>query len=124
MNGDKKVGAGENEVPPALSSREALAQRDAILEGKGVLSDARVYLSGPMDFVASREDEKRNGWRTRVGEFMHDRFNTVVYDPWNKPTVMGMPEYGKEDEFSNKKRAKWTFDNNPRDARLRVQLCG
>src|SRR5260221_14762134 len=31
------------------------------------LRGARVYLSGPMDFVASRADEKKLGWRNRIG---------------------------------------------------------
>ena len=34
------------------------------------LSGARVYLSGPMDFVASRANEKKLGWRNRVGDFL------------------------------------------------------
>ena len=33
---------------------------------QGLLDGARVYLSGPMDFVASREEEMKNGWRTRL----------------------------------------------------------
>ena len=36
----------------------------------GLLRDARVYLSGPMDFVASRAAEKATGWRTRIGQFL------------------------------------------------------
>ena len=32
------------------------------------LQGARVYLSGPMDFVASRATEKKFGWRNRVGD--------------------------------------------------------
>jgi hypothetical protein len=39
-------------------------------DGTGLLSGARVYLSGPMDFVASREEEKKFGWRARIGEFL------------------------------------------------------
>jgi hypothetical protein len=30
-----------------------------------LLDGARVYLSGPMDFVASREQEMKHGWRSR-----------------------------------------------------------
>jgi hypothetical protein len=30
-----------------------------------LLQGARVYLSGPMDFVASRAAEKHSGWRNR-----------------------------------------------------------
>ncbi len=36
----------------------------------GFLRNTRAYLSGPMDFVASRAEEKRSGWRVRVGEFL------------------------------------------------------
>jgi hypothetical protein len=36
----------------------------------GLLHGARVYLSGPMDFVANREDEKTNGWRARIGNVL------------------------------------------------------
>jgi len=32
----------------------------------GLLRGARVYLSGPMDFVASRAAEKQFGWRNRM----------------------------------------------------------
>ena len=60
------------------------------------LLGARVYLSGPMDFVASRADEKKLGWRNRVGDFLKS-FGSVVFDPWFKPAVRGMDEYGLED---------------------------
>ena len=60
-----------------------------------LLKGARVYLSGPMDFVASREDEMRFGWRSRVGKFLRD-LGAVVFDPWDKPEVRGLYEYGRE----------------------------
>ncbi|EPX56880.1 hypothetical protein D187_007316 [Cystobacter fuscus DSM 2262] len=101
--------------------QKALAERTKSLAGK-LLAEARVYLSGPMDFVASRAEEKRNGWRTRVGEFLTKRFRTTVYDPWNKPEVMGMPHYGKEDEFSARRRENWTFEDTEEGARARAQL--
>jgi hypothetical protein len=44
---------------------------------QGLLHDARVYLSGPMDFVASRAVEKATGWRNRVGEFLRPRTNVT-----------------------------------------------
>jgi hypothetical protein len=49
-----------------------------------------------MDFVASRAEEKKFGWRVRVGEFLRS-FGATVFDPWNKPKVRGLHEYGKED---------------------------
>ena len=37
-----------------------------------LLEGTRVYLSGPMDFVASRREEMKYGWRTRVGDALAD----------------------------------------------------
>jgi hypothetical protein len=101
----------------------ALEARSKTLEEKGnVLEDATVYLSGPMDFVASREEEKKNGWRNRIGQFLR-KYGVTVYDPWNKPQVTGMPHYGKEDEFSNQKRERWTFADSAEADRTRAELC-
>lgn len=109
--------------PPVMSSEEALALRsESLKRTEHILRGARVYLSGPMDFVASREEEKRNGWRTRVGEFLR-AMGTVVYDPWNKPVVVGMPEYGKEDELTANEREKWSFEDGPEGDRTRARLC-
>ena len=62
----------------------------------GLLTGARVYLSGPMDFVASRTAEKQFGWRNRVSQFLQT-MGTTVFDPWFKPDVRGLHEYGRED---------------------------
>ncbi|MDD5677044.1 MAG: hypothetical protein PHW60_03510 [Kiritimatiellae bacterium] len=100
----------------------ALLERSKELkETCNILSGARVYLSGPMDFVASRAREKKFGWRNRIGEFLR-RHDTVVYDPWSKPTVIGMPYYGKEDEFTLAKREKWTFGSREKDHRTREEV--
>ena len=57
--------------------------------GKGdLLRGARVYLSGPMDFVASRAAEKQSGWRNRVSQFLQG-MGVTVFDPWFKPDVRG-----------------------------------
>ena len=53
------------------------------------LRGARIYLSGPMDFVASRAAEKTTGWRNRVGDFLRS-FGAIVFDPWFKPAVRGL----------------------------------
>jgi hypothetical protein len=45
-----------------------------------LLRDARVYLSGPMDFVASREAEKKFGWRNRVNNFLRV-IGSTLFDP-------------------------------------------
>jgi hypothetical protein len=73
-----------------------------------LLRDARVYLSGPMDFVASRADEKKFGWRNRVGEFLR-RFGVTVFDPWTKPEIRGLHEFGREDEKTTEQRDVWTY---------------
>jgi hypothetical protein len=73
-----------------------------------LLRDARVYLSGPMDFVASRASEKKTGWRNRVGEFLR-RLGVTVFDPWVKPEVRGLYQYGREDDQDSPPRGRWTF---------------
>jgi hypothetical protein len=98
---------------------EAVKNDDKV---SGILDRARVYLSGPMDFVKSREDEKRFGWRTRVSQFLQ-RYGTTVFDPWNKPNVAGMPHYGKEDEFTIKVRQEWTFTDDDKGRATRDRLC-
>ena len=90
---------------------------------EGLLSGARVYLSGPMDFVASRADEKKNGWRARIGQVLRD-FGAIVFDPWNKPEVRGIHEYGKEGVDTASARASWTFEDSPDGARTRAKLTG
>jgi hypothetical protein len=89
----------------------------------GLLRGARVYLSGPMDFVASRAAEKKFGWRNRVGEFLR-RMGVTVFDPWNKPEVRGLYEYGREDEKTTETRKLWTFDDSPAGAEARARCSG
>ncbi|MEO8440702.1 MAG: hypothetical protein ABI540_10845 [Spartobacteria bacterium] len=72
------------------------------------LRGARVYLSGPMDFVASRADEKKLGWRNRIGDFLHAH-GAIVFDPWLKPGVRGAQKYGLEDINTIDVREEWTF---------------
>ncbi len=113
--------AKDSQIVRSSSLRQtALADRSEALKGK-VLSGARVYLSGPMDFVASREEEKENGWRNRISQFL-SQFGTTVFDPWNKPRVAGMPHYGEESVDSNKARDKWTFEDSEQGDRKRAKL--
>jgi hypothetical protein len=86
------------------------------------LKNTRVYLSGPMDFVASRAEEKKFGWRVRVGEFLRS-FGATVFDPWNKPKVRGLHEYGKEDVATIKLREKWTFEASEEGAQDRAECA-
>jgi hypothetical protein len=89
----------------------------------GLLKGARVYLSGPMDFVASRAVEKRFGWRNRVSEFLQAR-GTTVFDPWFKPDVRGLHEYGREDEKSGEIiRKEWTYQGGRKGARARARCA-
>jgi hypothetical protein len=92
------------------------------LQDNGLLSDARVYLSGPMDFVASREDEKEHGWRNRIGEFLK-AMGVTVFDPWFKPEVRGLHEYGVEGETTTQQRQYWTFEPGPEGAKARSLLA-
>ena len=75
-----------------------------------LLQGARVYLSGPMDFVASRAAEKQFGWRNRVSQFLQE-MGVTVFDPWFKPDVRGLHEYGREDVKSGERiRKRWTYE--------------
>ncbi len=90
---------------------------------RAFLAGTRVYLSGPMDFVASRAAEQKHGWRSRVGEFLR-RFGATVFDPWNKPAVRGLHEYGREDAGSTDARERWTFEESVAGARTRAKCTG
>ena len=87
-----------------------------------LLRDARVYLSGPMDFVASREAEKRFGWRNSVGEFLRE-LGVTVFDPWFKPQIRGIAEYGREDETTAQVRDRWTFESTEEGAKARADCA-
>ncbi len=75
-----------------------------------------------MDFVASRELEKRQGWRTRIKAFLEQR-GVTVFDPWEKPRIRGLFEYGKEDAKSLRERERWTFEPSARGAATRAELA-
>jgi hypothetical protein len=88
-----------------------------------LLSGARVYLSGPMDFVVSREQEKKFGWRTRVGQFLQ-AFGVTVFDPWNKPETQGLIGYGREGVNTDQIREGWTFARGAEGAEKRAKITG
>jgi hypothetical protein len=88
----------------------------------GHLNNSRAYLSGPMDFVASRAEEKKNGWRVRVGQFLQS-LGVTVFDPWQKPKVRGLHEYGIEDVKSTQSRDNWSFDDTREAAKVRSQCA-
>jgi len=84
-----------------------------------LLEGARVYLSGPMDFVASRAHEKHFGWRNRVSEFLQ-AMGVTVFDPWFKPDVRGLHEYGREDVKSGERiKNRWTYEGDRKGAQAR-----
>ncbi len=104
------------------SNRSLLRSRAEALQKRGhILDSATVYLSGPMDFVANRAEEKAKGWRTRISQFLQS-YGTTVYDPWNKPEVSGMPHFGKEDEFTVNQRDRWTYDPSKEGSKTREDL--
>jgi hypothetical protein len=74
-----------------------------------LLRDTRVYLSGPMDFVASRANEKQHGWRHRLSDFLR-QMGVIVFDPWFKPEVRGLHEYGREGDTTDQDRDRWSFE--------------
>lgn len=90
--------------------------------GKNLLQGARAYLSGPMDFVASRAHEKKYGWRTRVSVFLA-HYGVTVFDPWHKPQVRGLQAYGEEDIKTIDTRETWSFEPSPAGAAARAQCA-
>ncbi len=85
-----------------------------------MLQGARVYLSGPMDFVASRAAEKKLGWRNRIGDLL-ESMGVTVFDPWYKPSVRGLHEYGRENEVSTRRiRQRWSYAGGARGAEARA----
>lgn len=85
-----------------------------------LLQGARVYLSGPMDFVASRAAEKQFGWRNRVSQFLQE-MGVTVFDPWFKPDVRGLHEYGREDIKSGERiKQRWTYAGGKSGAQARA----
>lgn len=84
-----------------------------------LLRSARVYLSGPMDFVADREEERRTGWRTRISIALK-KMGVTVFDPWIKPGIRGVQDYGREDEADSVARRKWSFADDAEGAKARA----
>jgi hypothetical protein len=72
-----------------------------------------------MDFVASRTAEKKFGWRNRVSQFLQ-MMGVTVFDPWFKPDVRGLHEYGREDVKSGEGiRERWTYAGGKKGAEAR-----
>lgn len=75
-----------------------------------------------MDFVASRADEKKLGWRNRVSDFLREK-GAIVFDPWFKPEVRGAWQYGLEDIHTIDLRAEWTFEQGQTGDEKRAQCA-
>jgi hypothetical protein len=88
-----------------------------------LLNGSTVYLSGPMDFVVSRDEEATVGWRSRITDVL-EAWGVRVFDPWFKPAVRNLGRYGLEDETSTDARKDWVFDDDPDGARTRSRLSG
>jgi hypothetical protein len=88
-----------------------------------ILKGSRAYLSGPMDFVASRANEKKFGWRNRVGEFLQ-KLGVTVFDPWSKPQVRALHDYGQEGVNTSEIRQSWTFESDKVAAEARARISG
>jgi hypothetical protein len=76
-----------------------------------------------MDFVASRQTEKESGWRNRVGDFLR-KLGVTVLDPWFKPEVRGLHEYGREGVDTTNIRDKWTYEQGRAGAEIRARISG
>lgn len=100
-----------------------MAKKKQARKQSELLRGTRVYLSGPMDFVASREYEKEYGWRNRMDEFLRN-FGVTVFNPWNKPDVRGLHEYGREDIATVGIKERWTFADSPKGAEDRAYCSG
>jgi hypothetical protein len=73
-----------------------------------------------MDFVASRADERNEGWRNRVSRFLTS-FGTTVFDPWSKPLVRGFSKYGLQGGETRDFHGAWTFRRGPQGAAARAR---
>ena len=72
-----------------------------------------------MDFVASRAVERHYGWRNRITDFL-ETLEVTVFDPWFKPEVRGLHEYGREDDASVERiRRRWSCAPGRRGAQAR-----
>jgi hypothetical protein len=114
-------------MPSKKTPRKSRARRQSASKRpphrrRDLLQGARVYLSGPMDFVASRAAEQKFGWRNRVSEFL-SRLGVTVFDPWFKPEVRGFHEYGLESEQSTEGRDRWTFRSGKEGAAARASCA-
>ncbi len=89
---------------------------------RNLLNGARAYLSGPMDFVASRAHERDFGWRNRTRQFLA-HYGVTVFNPWQKPQVRGLGAFGEEDQRNSEFARLWTFEPGPAGAKARAEVA-
>ncbi len=63
------------------------------------------------------------GWRSRIGTYLTQK-GCVVFDPWRKPEVRGLQEYGREGVDTTAIREQWTFEDSRQAARKRSRITG
>lgn len=85
----------------------------------GLLDRARIYLSGPMYYGGEADGEGEGGWRTRITDFL-ETHGATVFNPWQKPQVRGLGDYGREGDMGQPYRDRWTFDDSHEDAIARA----
>src|SRR5262249_34823928 len=52
-----------------------------------------------------------------------ERMGVTVFDPWEKPEVRGMHEYGREGEGTTDLRKGWTYERGEAGAKKRAQIA-
>lgn len=84
------------------------------------LRNTRAYLSGPMGFIHSRQEDKELGWRSRLSQCLQDLTVTVL-NPWHKPEIRGLVTYGKEDVAHI--NSHWSFANDKTGDKTRAECA-
>jgi hypothetical protein len=87
-----------------------------------LLNGARVYLSGPMYFGGSQHSGTDEGWRYRVTEVLEDH-GATVFNPWRKPIVRGLGNYGREGEQNQPYRERFGYDDTDEGAAGRAHCA-
>jgi len=55
--------------------------------------------------------------------YTFQELGVTVFDPWFKPEIQGVQEYGREDETTAKVRAQWSFDHSEKGAKARARCA-
>jgi hypothetical protein len=85
----------------------------------GFLRGARVYLSGPMYYGGAAHGGGDQGWRRRVTGVLEE-LGATVFNPWRKPMIRGVGDYGREGDQGQPYRESWTFEDSEQGATQRA----